>query len=306
MAAPTTRSRSHTVFHTAAGYTIAADRLLPGFPPALDPESPDICVHTTAPPHWDDADGYHFEYRDHTQFWIDARGRNIWCTWQTTLEDACTYLAGSVLGLALRARGDLAIHASAVVIDGRALLVAGSHGCGKSTTAAAFGTRGYDVLADDVVRLARSDEHWIAHPYTSMLRLWPDSEQHVLGTCDNLPRIVPSWEKRALHPGAHGVSWASRPAPLGWVVVLGGPGAATVTVCVAALPAREALLALSANSSAAHAIGADVRAREFEQVATLVRTVPCATIESAPPSRSLDATVDAILAWVARTVSPHA
>ncbi len=306
MAAPTIRNRSHGTFHAAAGFTIAADRPLPGFLSAPDSNPPDIYVTTTAPPRWDKADGYHLVYRDQTQFWIDARGRNIWCTWQTTLEDACTYLAGSVLGLAMRARGDLAMHASAVVIDGRALLLAGPHGSGKSTTAAAFGTRGFDVLADDVVHLAPSENEWVAHPYTSMLRLWPDSEQRVLGTDDRLPRIVPSWEKRALYPGAHGVSWASLPAPLGWIVVLGGPDAVDATVSVALLPPREALLVLSTNSSAAHAIGVDLRAREFEQIATLVRTVPCAIIEAGAQSRSLVVTVDAILAWIAQAAATRA
>lgn len=61
-----------------------------------------------------------------------------------------TFLLGSVLGVLCHQRGLLPIHASAVRIDGRAILVAGDSGAGKSTLAAALGARGHALAADDV------------------------------------------------------------------------------------------------------------------------------------------------------------
>jgi hypothetical protein len=61
-----------------------------------------------------------------------------------------TLLAGRLMGFLLRQRGYLALHASAVAIDGQGVLFVGDSGSGKSTTAAAFHSRGHDLLADDV------------------------------------------------------------------------------------------------------------------------------------------------------------
>jgi hypothetical protein len=53
----------------------------------------------------------------------------------------------------LRERGRYALHASAVARDGRALLMAGESGSGKSSTALSLIHTGWDWLADDVVLL---------------------------------------------------------------------------------------------------------------------------------------------------------
>ena len=91
-----------------------------------------------------------------------------------------TLLAGRIMGYLLRQRGYLALHASGIAIDGRGVLFLGESGSGKSTTAAAFHSRGHDVLADDVaaVRAAKSGiEVETAWP---VLRLLEDS-RNVIG-----------------------------------------------------------------------------------------------------------------------------
>lgn len=53
--------------------------------------------------------------------------------------------------LCFLARGDVPLHAAAIDIDGRALLLSGPRRFGKTTLAAAFAAAGYRVLSEDLV-----------------------------------------------------------------------------------------------------------------------------------------------------------
>lgn len=59
---------------------------------------------------------------------------------------------------------DLVLQASAVVIDGRALLIEGPPGSGKSSLALALIDRGAGLIGDDAVTLSVTDGALIAHP----------------------------------------------------------------------------------------------------------------------------------------------
>src|SRR5512135_3486439 len=78
-----------------------------------------------------------FFYSDGARFAIEPQGREIWADWPDnyTLEDACTYLVGPVIAFALRLRGAICLHASSVAVGGRAIVLLGQPGAGKSTTA---------------------------------------------------------------------------------------------------------------------------------------------------------------------------
>src|SRR5512141_2465272 len=160
--------------------------------------------------------GYWFRYADGTEFVVDAAARAIRAAWAdaSSIEDTATYLLGPVLGFALRLRGVLALHASAVLINGRAVTLLGPSGAGKSTMAAAFAASGAPVLADDVVAVRIVDGVATAYPSYRLLRLWDESEQMLFGTVGRLPRLTPNWDKRALSLGdAH--PFHEKPSPLG-------------------------------------------------------------------------------------------
>jgi hypothetical protein len=59
-------------------------------------------------------------------------------------------LLGKIMAYLLRQRGWLSLHASGVTIGGAGVLFLGRSGSGKSTTAAAFYSRGHAVITDDV------------------------------------------------------------------------------------------------------------------------------------------------------------
>ncbi|HEX9963618.1 MAG TPA: hypothetical protein VGB04_01390 [Allosphingosinicella sp.] len=86
------------------------------------------------------------------------------------------YLLGSAFAAILHQRALLPLHANAVVVEGRAIGFMGHPGAGKSTLAAWFHDRGFDVLADDVcVVTAGPDGSPIAHPGIPRLRLWREA-----------------------------------------------------------------------------------------------------------------------------------
>jgi hypothetical protein len=86
------------------------------------------------------------------------------------------YLLGSAFGAILHQLGLLPLHANAVVVEGRAIGFMGHPGAGKSTLAAWFHDRGFDVLADDVcVVTAGPGGIPLAHPGIPRLRLWRDA-----------------------------------------------------------------------------------------------------------------------------------
>jgi hypothetical protein len=102
-------------------------------------------------------------------------------------------LAGRMMAFLLRQRGWLTLHASGVRIDGEAILFLGISGAGKSTTAAAFHTRGHDVITDDVgaVRVIRRGQ-CVLRPAGAKLRLL-DNSRSILDGIE--PPGVFQWDK---------------------------------------------------------------------------------------------------------------
>jgi hypothetical protein len=76
------------------------------------------------------------------------------------------FLVGQVLPFAALLRGLEIFHASAVVLDGRAVAFVGPSGAGKTSVALELCRRGADFLADDVLALESSEHGLIAQPGT--------------------------------------------------------------------------------------------------------------------------------------------
>ena len=72
----------------------------------------------------------------------------------------------------LRLHNQFCLHASAVVVDDRAIMFCAPSGFGKSTTALAFASQGHAVLADDICVIEpQATEVWVKSGYPN-LRLW--------------------------------------------------------------------------------------------------------------------------------------
>ncbi|MGA2713900.1 MAG: hypothetical protein ABSG41_12405 [Bryobacteraceae bacterium] len=109
-------------------------------------------------------------------------------------------LGGRIMAFLLRQRGWLPLHASGVEIDGQAILFLGASGSGKSTTVAAFHSRGHHVIADDVgaVRVDDGGQECLLRPAGSRIRLLNESRVAFAG---REPKGIFQWDKHLFDVG---------------------------------------------------------------------------------------------------------
>jgi hypothetical protein len=215
-------------------------------------------------------------YGDGVEFWLDRNLTTLWAHWPTgsSLQDTLSYLVGPILGLLLRLRGIVCLHASSVSINDRAAVFLGSEGAGKSTTAAALAQRGYAVLSDDIVALAEGRHGFQTLPAYPRVNLWPDSVSLLYGSPDALPAVSLGWDKRCLNLGeAEGTKFEERPLPLGAIYVL-GESAGGPEKGVEIVSQKTALMMLVGNTYATNFLDAEQRAKEFAVLSRVVATVP--------------------------------
>lgn len=294
-----------SVSHLVYGLRLTADIALPGLPLRPDSDLLDVRIRLkdwitspTSPesgeifyPRSDNtADGqpnlrvgvlpggahFGFFYSDGARFAVERRGREVWADWPEnyTLEDACTYLVGPIIGFVLRLRGVTCLHASAVAVGEKAIALVGFPGAGKSTTAAAFAERGYSVIADDVVALAEDGENFLVPPGYPRVNLWPDSVRTLFGSEEALPRITPTWDKRYMALGENGLGFATKPLPLRAIYFLEAREAELAAPVVEEVTGGEALAALVANTYVNYLLDRDMRSHEFEVLSRIVTGIP--------------------------------
>ena len=218
---------------------------------------------------------FDFLYGDGVRFAVECGGREVWADWpeKYTLEDACTYLLGPVMGFVLRLRGTVCLHASAVAIGDRAIAFVGSPEAGKSTTAAAFACRGIPVLSDDVVALTDKGAQFLVQPGYPRVNLWPDSVRQLFGSEDALPSITPTWDKHYLPLGQNGHHFASSPLPLGAIYILDGREDLSAPI-IEEVSGGEAFMALVANTYVNYLLDQDMRRTEFDVLSRIVSGIP--------------------------------
>lgn len=210
-------------------------------------------------------------------------------------EDVSSYLLGPVLGIILRLRGIVCLHAGAFVTPGGAIAVVGSEGSGKSTTAAALAQRGLPVLADDIVALLPSKNGFVVPPGPTSIRLWPRSVEALFGSPDALPPLTPTWEKRGLDLAAPRYAVPSARVPLRAIYFLGEREAGSQAPRVEPMSERDALLSLVVNSYGAEILDRQQRAAEFEVFARLVKMVSLRRLISSTDITRLPAFCDTLL-----------
>ena len=236
-----------------------------------------------------------------TAYWFSADGRQLWIGWKSkhVLTDVACLLINSPSAALFTLQGLLCLHASVVGVDGRAVLLLGPEGAGKSTTAAMFLRQGHTVLADDVGVLRRRAAEFTAASGMTALSLTSDSAQLFPDR-----RLVPRWSK--LGPREHEEKWllpltTPQPAelPIDAVVILQPRQPHTSTHAIRRLDPLAAQLQIAPHVQAQW-LGAEVRRRNFQHLADLVSSVPVYAAQAADDLARLPEFVDALAERVGR------
>jgi hypothetical protein len=107
-------------------------------------------------------------------------------------------ITGIVLAIVLVQRGRMVLHASAVAINGNAIIFLGDKGAGKSVMAGSLHRHGHRMLADDTTVVKLDHSSLMVYSSPPRFKLWPDAVEALVGGSNTLPRVHPALEKRSL------------------------------------------------------------------------------------------------------------
>ena len=199
-------------------------------------------------------------------------------------------LLDAVLPRVVALRGDLMLHASgAVGPSGRAHIVMGETGMGKSTLAAALAAHGWPLLDDDGIRLMELDGTFTAVPGYAGVRLLPDSAAAVV------PQLQPGRPMAAGHPkrrfavDGDAVRMARASAPVSDVYVLERVNAAEPTV--ERMRFADALSAITTHGYHLADEPTTITRLAFERVSSLAAAVRVWRLRCPDDLGSFDATI---------------
>ena len=197
-----------------------------------------------------DARGWELRYRRMTGDWVSFRycraNRRLTIAGTERWEDILPLLLGVAAGVLLRDRGMCVLHGSVVTHRTEALAVLGWSGAGKSTLAGALMACGARLIADDLVvpeRLSDGFAVQVGHPRLSLERDAADALP-INGTPSLLFPSRPNGSKLWIDAAAFPGGFASEPARLSAIYVLGPRDVTQTRPEVVWLPARSAAVTL--------------------------------------------------------------
>lgn len=202
---------------------------------------------------------------------------------QTTFRMAHALVAPTMLNLIER-RGLSTLHAAAVADRGRGVLLSGDSGSGKSTTALALATQGFDFLTDNDVYLESTRSGLRARSRGGTLRLRHDTRARVTG----LPAFAHfplsgkgKRRKHSIDPGVLTNEATIAAAPIRLLLFPRvGRGSAPAVRPLDPGAALDRLLASYPLGGSLRAVIKDVHAQRarFDRLSRLVATAPAYTL----------------------------
>jgi hypothetical protein len=132
------------------------------------------------------------------------------------VSEARGLLMGPAQAVLWHQRGLLPMHASAVDVGGKAVVLVGPSGVGKSTLASALSRKGGGVMADDISIVDPGGQPSVQGGATR-LRLLPDALRH-FGLSVTARARAPTWREKYLYDG--GAACAPARQVLAAVIVL--------------------------------------------------------------------------------------
>jgi len=199
-------------FYSAYGFGIKSDIPLPGFI-RIPKEDTKVSIHLAPvpPPQispkegvsiYKLSNGLTINWRGVASYKI-TQGREIIITPESEAKSISKLKAQPFYGMAIAAilhqQQHVVLHGSTVEINGKALVLLGNKGMGKSTLTAALLSEGHNFICDDVTALLMDDPSAIqVLPGIPRLRLWADAVRAIGHTPDELSLVSPILPKHIL------------------------------------------------------------------------------------------------------------
>jgi len=200
------------------------------------------------------------------------------------------FLADQVVPRLVAQDGDLVLHSGAILVEGKAILILGESGRGKSTLVTSFHCHGWPLMGDDACKVS-TDPAPSAEALYPSLRLFADSIAALL------PSDAPTQEMAhysdKLRISATFEKIESGPSPIESIFVLGEPSA--IGIDVVPLTIAEACMAIVENSFALDPTDPQRARQRLKAASDLARQVPAFALSYPRDYARLPEVRDAIL-----------
>jgi hypothetical protein len=210
------------------------------------------------------------------EFLVSSDGGLITCcpARESHHESFQVYLLGQALSFALVKCGFEPLHATCIVVEGRAVAFLGDSGFGKSSLAAYFISAGDRLLTDDLLLLQERPDGFLAYPGPPRIKLLPDMARKYLGGVTGGVPMNSATSKLVLPLDREKV--CESPMMLSAIYGLSAPQDMLDTQAVEFKPlaSRQAFLELSCNTFNYVILDGDRAIRQIKETAHIVNTVP--------------------------------
>ncbi len=178
----------------------------------------------------------------------------------------------AVIPMYMEMAGTPVLHASAVEVDGNAVIFTSSTGGGKSILAGGLAKRGAGFITDDVAAFTRFSSTYHIFPGYPQLRLWPDAAECLFGNRHH-ECIDQDWQKHRSFVN----DWAEfrgASCPVGAVYILEKQETANDRVSIRPLKGHKKIITCLQNSPAFSALDIQAKADRIDFFAGLMSRIP--------------------------------
>jgi hypothetical protein len=215
--------------------------------------------------------GYLLRFQDLVTFLVSEQGDQVECHSEAPVatETLRRLFLDAVFPLILNLKGHDALHATAV--DGPAGCCAflGNSGTGKSTLAAAFVRRGWQLVCDDCLHFDVAADGVTIVPGYGGLRLWPDSIEAAFNNGSLLRTVQDRRKKRVEVAGMSSIG----PVTLRRMYLVTGTQESDTRIRIEAVSPRDAFIELVRHAFRLDIGDRTMLARQFRSLQRLVERV---------------------------------
>ncbi len=217
--------------------------------------------------------GYLIRFPALADFLVSPDGNEILMTpvagvGETTLSHL---LHNQIFPLAWSHQGKQVLHASAVIINDKAIAFLGQSGRGKSTLATSFATSGCPFLSDDSLVVTESGNGFIVPPGQATIRLWHDSLDNLVSASTLMHPQLDYTDKACIIADSQ-IRHHEKEARLGALFCLEDDRSESITI--RKIRGQDAILYLVRNSLVLDVEDTGTLRRNFAQISTLAERIP--------------------------------